>query len=166
VDEVERFPIDPYIYGAEQNCFGCGPHNEHGMRLQFFVEGDEVVTELQPRDGWEGPPGIVHGGLQATLADEVAAWTILGLRRQFGFTTQLNVRYIRPLRLDAPIQGRGRIVEQSEKTVTVAVTLSQHGRRACTAKANFIIPTEAMAERALGRDLPDVWRAMARKGTA
>ncbi len=27
--------LDPFTFGAEQRCFGCGPHNERGMRLRF-----------------------------------------------------------------------------------------------------------------------------------
>ena len=66
-------PLDPHLFGEEQQCFGCGPHNARGMQLRFFRDGDAVVTTLQPRAGWEGPPGIVHGGILSTLADEVAA---------------------------------------------------------------------------------------------
>ena len=63
--------LDPYTFGPDQTCFGCGPHNDHGMRLEFRVEGDEVVTEMTPGKGWDGPPNVFHGGLQATVADEM-----------------------------------------------------------------------------------------------
>ena len=33
-------PLDPYTFGAEQQCFGCGPHNPVGMRLHFERDGD------------------------------------------------------------------------------------------------------------------------------
>ena len=38
--------LDPFTFGAEQRCFGCGPHNERGMRLRFRREGDEVARLL------------------------------------------------------------------------------------------------------------------------
>ena len=93
-------PLDPHLFGPDQQCFGCGPTNPHGMRLQFFRDGNKaVVTTLQPREGWEGPPRVLHGGIQATLADEIAAWTVIGVTGCFGFTTSMQVRYLRPTRL-------------------------------------------------------------------
>ena len=94
----ERVPLDPHTFGEEQQCFGCGPHNHHGMQLRFFREGDEVVTTFEAREGWEGAPGIVHGGLQATLADEIGAWTLIGLKGRFGFTSSLQLRYLQTMK--------------------------------------------------------------------
>ncbi|MCB9684373.1 MAG: hypothetical protein H6735_04945 [Alphaproteobacteria bacterium] len=86
---MERIPIDPLIFGEEQMCFGCGPHNHHGLQLRFFREGDHVVTTLDHQHAhWQGPPNILHGGLQATLADEVGAWTLVGLLGRFGLTAR------------------------------------------------------------------------------
>src|SRR5882672_8909476 len=84
--------LDRYTFGKEQRCFGCGPHHEHGLRLEFFRDGDEVETRFTPHADYQGPPGIFHGGLQATLADELGAWTIIGLRGQMGFTSAIDVR--------------------------------------------------------------------------
>ena len=37
------------------------------------------MTTFTPDDRYQGPPGIMHGGLVTTLADEVAAWAIIGV---------------------------------------------------------------------------------------
>lgn len=154
--------LDPYTFGREQRCFGCGPHNERGMRLRFRREGDEVVTELVPESGWDGPPGILHGGLQATLADEVAGWTLVGLLGRMGFTTSMSVRYVRPLELGVAVVARGSIASRKDPIVTVNVRLEQRGKLGCSARVSYMLPDEEKAARYLGGALPDDWRHLFR----
>ena len=79
--------LDPYTFGETQTCFGCGPHNPHGLRLKFEREGDCVRTRFTLGAGYDGPPGILHGGLQAMIADEIAGWTLVGFKGRIGLTT-------------------------------------------------------------------------------
>ncbi|MBX2796908.1 MAG: PaaI family thioesterase [Myxococcales bacterium] len=158
-----REPLDPAMFGEAQRCFGCGPRNDVGMQLTFFREGDSVTTTFAPREGWEGPPGIVHGGLQATLADELGAWTVIGLRGMFAFTASLQLRYMRPARMDTPIEGTGRITDQEGGRTVVRVDLRQDGKRLLTGTATYVSPTVRMAERMLGQELPEAWKDLARK---
>lgn len=157
-------PLDPLIFGEEQGCFGCGPHNDAGMQLRFFRDGDEVVTTFHAKPGWEGPPGIVHGGLQSTLADEIGAWTVIGLTGHFGFTTAMQLRFLRPAKIDLPIEARGTIVERTESTARVRVVLKQRDRRLLTGTATYLLPTRSQAEKILGDALPEAWLPLAREG--
>lgn len=157
-------PLDPYVFGPDQRCFGCGPHHDRGLRLRFFVDGDEVVTTWTPAGGLEGPPGILHGGLQATLADEVGAWTLVGKLGRFGFTTTMQLRYLRPARMALPVEARGRITHQDDNRVTVAVKLRQEGRTLLSGSIGYVVPTVALAEHLLGDDLPEAWRPLAHDG--
>lgn len=150
--------LDPHTFGEEQRCFGCGPHNERGMRLRFRREGDEVVTELTATSGWDGPPGVLHGGLQATLADEVAGWTLVGLLGRMGFTTSMSVRYVRPLELGVPIVARGALASRTGNIATVNVRLEQRGKLGCSARVSYMLPDEEKAARYLGGTLPEGWR--------
>lgn len=153
----EPIPLDPYTFGSEQTCWGCGPHNPIGIRLRFYVEGDEVVSRFTPMQGYEGPPGIFHGGLQATLLDEVAGWTLVGLRKCMGFTTSMQVRYMRPVRINQEVVARGRITHEEGSSITIRTALEQEGRVACRATVTYRIPDRAAAERTLGRELPPEW---------
>ena len=165
-DVADREPLDPLLFGEEQRCFGCGPHNHVGMQLQFFREGDSVVTTFHAREGWEGPPGIVHGGLQATLADEIGAWTVVALRGHFGVTASIQLRYMRPARTDLPIEARGRIVEQDQARTVVRIELRQSDKRLLTGTATYISPTVQAAEALFGQALPEAWKALARPESA
>lgn len=149
--------LDPYTFGPDQTCFGCGPHNDHGMRLEFRVEGDEVVTEMTPGKGWDGPPNVFHGGLQATVADELAGWTLVGLLGRMGFTTSLRVRYVRPIQLGVPVVARGRIKSRKGHFATVVVRLEQNGKLGCSATVSYMLPDEDKAATYLGGELPPSW---------
>ncbi len=134
------------------------------MQLKFERDGDEVVTTFKARDGWEGPPGVVHGGLQATLADEIGAWALIGLRGRFGFTTMMTLRYYRPARIDKPIEGRAKITDETEKTATVHVTLRQDGKRVLSGKISFAKVSAKVAEKMMGQPMPEAWRHLAAEG--
>jgi acyl-coenzyme A thioesterase PaaI-like protein len=151
------YPIDPYTFGAEQSCFGCGPHNHVGLQLKFFREGDEVVTRFVPAHGHEGPPGIFHGGLQATVADELAAWTLIGLRGRMGLTSTIDVRLLRPARMGIEIVGRGTIVSERDRIAIVSTVFKQEEKTTLSGKITFALPTATEAEKILGRPLPDSW---------
>jgi acyl-coenzyme A thioesterase PaaI-like protein len=153
----ERHELDPYVFGREQRCFGCGPHNDVGLRLRFVREGDEVVTSWTPRPGYEGPPNVMHGGLQATLADEVAGWALVGLLGRMGFTTSLDVRFVRPVRIDREVQARAKIASRSGSIVTLHVTLRQDGKTTAMGRVSYMLPDEEKATAYLGGDLPESW---------
>ncbi|MBT3220338.1 MAG: PaaI family thioesterase, partial [Proteobacteria bacterium] len=135
--------IDPHVFGGEQRCFGCGPGNHLGMHLRFYRDGDEVFTRFVPQDHWEGPPGILHGGLQATVADEVAAWTLVGLLGRFGLTTSMKLHYLRPARMNREIEGRGKIISDLGKMAVVKVVLEQDNKCLLRGKLTFALPTLA-----------------------
>lgn len=81
----------------EYHCFGCSPGNLHGLQLQFWENGDEVVACWEPESRFEGWKGIIHGGIQATLIDETASWYVFARLGTSGVTSDLNIRYKKPL---------------------------------------------------------------------
>jgi acyl-coenzyme A thioesterase PaaI-like protein len=155
--------LDPNTFGADQPCFGCSPTHPIGFRLRFErTQDDEVVTRFTPGEQHQGPPGLFHGGLVATLADEVAAWTVVGLLSKFGFTAQLEGKLLRPTRIHEEIVGRGRIAKHTGRTVRVAVTLSQREQDVFSGTFVFALLDLAAAEKLLGGPVPEAWRKFAR----
>ena len=62
---------NPYVGLEGYNCFGCAPHNPIGLHMEFYEDGDDVVVKWQPHDNVQGWVDTLHGGVQATLADEI-----------------------------------------------------------------------------------------------
>ncbi|MCS6800110.1 MAG: PaaI family thioesterase, partial [Myxococcota bacterium] len=153
---------DPYTFGADQTCFGCGPHNPSGLRLRFEREDDEVVTRWTPPPGFDGPPRVLHGGLQATIADEVAGWALVGLLGRMGITTSLEIRYVRPVQLGHEIEARAKLASRAESVVTLHVSLRQHGRTAAMARVRYMLVDEEKATAYLGGQLPESWKRLFR----
>ncbi len=154
--------LDPHTFGREQPCFGCSPSHPIGFHLEFDREGDEVTTRFTPGEQHQGPPGILHGGLVTTLADELAAWTIVALKGRLGFTAALEGRFSRPLRIGREVLGTGRIAADGPRVVKVVVSLAQEENLAFQGTFTFALLDKSAAERLLGQPLPDSWSKFCR----
>lgn len=143
-------------------CFGCSPSHPHGLHLSFTQEGDEVVTRLTPNEQQQGPPGIMHGGLVMTLADEIGAWAIIAATGKFGFTTDLQCKLRAPVRVGVELVGRGRILKNRSRIIDTAVTISQNDNVCAEATLRFAVLDKGAAEKMLGRALPPAWAGLAR----
>lgn len=158
---TDRIPLDPFTFG-DQRCFGCGPNHSGGLRMRFEREGDEVVTRFVPGDGYEGPPGIFHGGLQTTLADELGAWTLIGLRNRWGFTSAIDVRLLRPARIGLELVGRGRIVVERKELIIVGVIFKQQDKTTLRGRVTYTLTSPEDAAKILGFELPEAWKRFGR----
>lgn len=154
--------VDGGIFGPGQPCFGCSPEHPAGFRLRFAREGDDVVTHFTPSERYQGPPSIMHGGLVATLADEIGAWALILLLEKFGFTAEMQCKLRRPIRVGAEVVGRGRIAKPGARVVGVEVELLQDGVRAFEGDLRFVLLDRRGAERLLGGPLPPAWERFAR----
>ena len=157
----ERF--DGTMFGPGQPCFGCSPDHAIGFRLAFTREGDDVVTRMTPGEQYQGPPGIMHGGLVATLADEVGAWACIVFLGKFGFTVSFSARLTQAVRIGKETVARARILKASSRFVDVEVQVSQDAKACFTSEFRFLLLDETGAEKMLGRPLPDAWKTYARR---
>jgi acyl-coenzyme A thioesterase PaaI-like protein len=80
-----------------RSCFVCGEANPAGLRLRFETDGRIVQTRFRPRVEHVGFKGIIHGGLIATILDEIMVWACAVQTRRFSFCAELNVRFLSPL---------------------------------------------------------------------
>ena len=63
--------LTPFAHSASNSCFGCGPANATGLRLEFLLADDGSVVSLPVVPStFDGHPGYLHGGIIATLLDE------------------------------------------------------------------------------------------------
>lgn len=155
-------PLDGRLFGPGQPCFGCGPDHPHGFRLAFERVGDEVQTVFTPTLDHQGPPGIMHGGLVATLADEVAAWAVIALAEKFGFTASFSGRLAKPVRTGRPVTARAWIAKPGARLVDVKVRIVQDDEDAFTGDFRFVLLDRAGAERILGGPIPTAWEPFCR----
>ncbi|MGF1464582.1 MAG: PaaI family thioesterase [Sandaracinaceae bacterium] len=155
-------PLDGSLFGPGQPCFGCAPDHPHGLRLRFERAGDEVRTRYLPHDAVQGPPGLMHGGLVTTLADELAAWAVIALRGKFGFTGSLSGTFHAPVRLGTEVLGTARILRDRRRLIDVEVELRQSEDTVFRGEFRFVVPDRKGAERLLGSVLPEAWERFSR----
>lgn len=115
VDEGER-------RRAASNCFGCGDLNPRGLKLAFRREGDAAIAELDPDPLYCGYPGLMHGGLVATLLDEAMGWAAYG-EGVWTMTARMQVRFRRPVPLTRRLRVIGRVTKRRERLVQVRAEL-------------------------------------------
>lgn len=112
--------VNPWLGMDGYFCFGCAPDNEAGVKMEFYEDGDEVVCFWHPEPKYQGWTHTLHGGIQATLLDEVSAWTIARKLQTTGVTSKMELRYLKPVHTtDKYLVVRGRIAEQRRNIVTV-----------------------------------------------
>lgn len=84
----------------DNHCFGCGADNAGGLRLTFEAGPDgKVRCACAIPDRFQGYHGVVHGGILATLLDEVMAHAVLQTGKGNAATAQLEIRYRQPARI-------------------------------------------------------------------
>ena len=78
------------------SCFVCGESNAHGLNLRFTTDGRTVHTRFTPRTEHIGFKGVTHGGILATVLDEIMVWAVAASTRRFAFCAELTVRFQQP----------------------------------------------------------------------
>ncbi|MBF0100100.1 MAG: PaaI family thioesterase [Desulfobacterales bacterium] len=123
-------------------CYGCGRLNDHGLKIKSYWDGEESVCHFVPQSHHMAIPGIVYGGLIASLIDchgtgTASAAIYRSENREMGslpiarfVTGSLHVDFLSPTPLspDMPLELRGKIKEIKGRKVIVQVTLSALGK--------------------------------------
>ncbi len=106
------------------NCFGCSPTNPYGLKCKFVDEGEYITCHWVPSENYQGFFHVLHGGIQTTLIDEIASWAIFSHEKTAGVTTEMQVKYRRPVRTDqGEIWLRAKVTEVARRLVTAHVEL-------------------------------------------
>lgn len=95
------------------SCFVCGRDNSVGLHLSFYDDGEDTVSSSFTLDErFQGYPGIVHGGILASVLDEVVGRVaMIGDHHRFMMTVTMKVSYRLPVEINTPLQAVGRIVK-------------------------------------------------------
>ena len=141
---------NPFLSLEGYQCFGCSPGNLSGLRMKFYEEGDSVVSEWTPRPEFQGYNNVLHGGIQATLMDEIASWTIYVKAGTGGVTRRMEAKYRHPVLTNkGNITLRARIKSNVRRLVTVEVQLLDNDGKLCSEGEvdYFIFPEKDAKER-------------------
>jgi uncharacterized protein (TIGR00369 family) len=80
------------------SCFVCGESNASGLKIRFETDGKVVRTRFLPRPEHIGFMNTIHGGISATLLDEIMVWACAVQTKRFAYCAELNIRFVNPAR--------------------------------------------------------------------
>lgn len=123
---------NPFEQVKDYNCFGCSHGNDHGLKLDFYDMGDYLESEYMPDHSLEGWIGVLHGGIQTTLVDEIASWLVFVKLKTAGVTSRIDIRLRRPVFVaDGPIKVMARLIDVQKNIASIAVELRNNKDEKC-----------------------------------
>ena len=118
--------------------------------MQFYDNGNnEVCSDYTVASRYQSYPGIVHGGILASMLDEVVGRVaIIGDHHHFMVSVRLQVVYRHPVPVETPLKIKGRIVRLSGRLGKAqGEIILPDGRVACEASITLAdIPAEILSE--------------------
>lgn len=135
-------------YAPQSSCFGCGPANTKGLRINSVVaeDGQSVVAEWHAEAHHEAFPGMLNGGIIGSLLDCHSNWTAAWhLMKTSGaeqppctVTADYAIQLKRPTPTRGPIRLKAWVVEASADRATIEATLEAGGKVCATCRGTFV----------------------------
>ncbi|HPU46466.1 MAG TPA: PaaI family thioesterase [Bacteroidales bacterium] len=120
-------------------CFGCSDRNPVGLHLEFYDYGDYVESEWKANKNYEGWHGVLHGGIVATLLDEVGSWVIVSKICRAGMTVELNVRYHKKISTNEKIYIQGKLIEYKKNIAFIESKIIQNGEIKASGMSKYFL---------------------------
>ena len=122
---------------AHPHCFVCGS-SLGGLKLHFVSRPDGSVEARFDCDAqYEGYPGIVHGGIVASLLDG-AMTNCLFAQGRAALTADLHVRFRHPLVSGREAAVRARIQRDTPPLFVLSAEIVQDAQVKATAIGKFL----------------------------
>jgi len=128
-------------------CFGCGPANEHGLRIRSVPGADatHVLCDFTPERDHEAFDNVVSGGIIGTVLDCHMNWTAVHhFMRARGLdhapacvTSEFRVVFKRPTPR-GPMHIDAHVVSATEDRATVEATLTAGGKVTALGFGEFV----------------------------
>ncbi len=133
----ERFAFEPH------NCFACGALNAHGLHLELHVDGERCWADLAIPPRFQGWDEIAHGGIVATILDEVMSWSLID-HDNWGLTARMSVDFKRPVPLGRPIHAEGWVTNVRRRLITTEgrIVDAETDEVLATAQATYVAAPE------------------------
>ncbi len=137
---TEPCAIQDFYADAGAICFGCGRHNPQGLGVRTHWDGVEGVCRFTPAAQHTAFPGVVYGGLLASLIDCHSIGTAIAAMydaegRAPGsepeitcVTASLQVDYLKPTPMGVALELRARIEELGGRKAIVRCSLRAAGQ--------------------------------------
>ncbi|MFP4143637.1 MAG: PaaI family thioesterase [Phycisphaeraceae bacterium] len=119
-------------------CCVCDPSQPEGLALDYHLAEDQTIeaTFACPH-AWQGYPGLVHGGIIATITDG-ALTNALFARGVVAVTADLQLRYRHPVRLGEAARVTAKVTRFSPPLFVVEAWIEQAGQVCVRGEGKFL----------------------------
>jgi len=133
-------------YAPNSICFGCGPANTKGLRIESHRIENGLSLEFEPDVHHQAFPGMINGGIIGTLLDCHGNWTAaIALMDSNEYaeppctvTASYSVKLRRPTPLGSKLIITSQVVEIGDDRVSVDLLLEANGKICATGKGLFV----------------------------
>jgi len=124
----------------DQYCFACGPLNPIGLRMEVSFQDNKAFSRLSLRREFQGWKDMVHGGVVATILDEIMAHAVIHYIGQ-AVTTSLQITYRAPLHVEDEIEVVGYVAERKRRLAIARAEISIPGgdKVIATGESKFLL---------------------------
>jgi len=94
-----------------RHCFVCGIQNPVGLKLKIYqTESGVIETTFTAPEHFQGYPGVLHGGIVASLLDEISGRVHMGdpSDPRFMYTAKMEVKYRKNVPIGKPLKIIGK----------------------------------------------------------
>lgn len=136
------------------SCPGCCQTNDKGLKMEFWEDGDDVVSYYHPDVQHQSWTDTLHGGIHCLMLDEIAGWVICTKLHTMGVTSKMETKYLKPIRISGgPVEIRARIQRQMRQVAFIEAELWQAGEICTTSIVTYFCTTPEKVKEQYGIDL-------------
>lgn len=131
-------------------CFGCGPANNDGLKIESFVKGNEVFCSFTPEDHHQAFPGMINGGIIGSILDchcnWTAAWHLMTKNEQpeppCTVTAEYKIKLMKPTPVGVELKLRAWVDSSSHRSATIKAELTANDELCATCEGLFVAVKE------------------------
>lgn len=140
--------VNPYLSNERFHCFGCDPNNPFGLHMEFYEDGEDVVSKWRPSMYYQGWIDTMHGGVLSMLIDETCGWVVARKRQTSAFTTHLNLKFRKAVSVKEPeLTIRAHVEKQQRNMLFIHAEIRNSAEELCVeAESVFYLFSEEKAE--------------------
>lgn len=140
--------VNPWCDNPEYNCFGCSPKNPYGLHMEFYEDGEDIVSIWHPETNYQGWVNTMHGGILSTLIDETCGWVVTRKMQTSGYTTGLNIKFRKAVKTTEPeLTIRANIVRQIRNLLFIhAEIINSEGELCVEGEVTYFLMTADKAK--------------------
>ncbi|UCD18181.1 MAG: PaaI family thioesterase [Candidatus Zixiibacteriota bacterium] len=128
-------------------CFVCGDQNEFGLHARFYFKDNRAFTECVASRRFEGYHDIYHGGITATLMDEVMIKALLA-KNIFALTVELTVKFHKAVYINQTLRFEGWMEKRRGRLfITHGEARNEQGDLVATAAGKYLQAGSKMQEK-------------------